>query len=75
MGGLTGFASGLMNNKAVYIPIPKLVSTSPRSMDPFGTTWEQILAMTGQPNTSEIRLNGETKAEMEEPRMAEPSLH
>ena len=79
MAGLTGFASGLMNSHAVYIPIPKLVSTSPRSMDPFGTTWEQILAMTGQPNTSELQNKKESleqeEKELEEPVFAEPALH
>jgi len=63
MAGLTGFASGMMNNQPVYVPIPKLVSTSPRSMDPTGPTWEQILAMTGQPNTVEILLEDEGEEE------------
>ena len=33
----------------VYIPIPRLVATSPRVMDPNGRTWERIRAMTRQP--------------------------
>jgi 6-phosphofructokinase 1 len=52
MAGLTGFSVGVVNRSPVYIPIPQLVATSPRNMDPHGTTWERILAMTGQPNTA-----------------------
>lgn len=50
MAGLTGFSVGLMNNKAVYLPIPQLVSTSPRTLNPYGHTWARLVAMTGQPN-------------------------
>ena len=50
MAGYTGFSVGLVNNEPVYIPIPQLVATSPRSMDPNGTVWSRIRAMTGQPN-------------------------
>ena len=35
----------------VYLPIPELVSTSPRMMNPKGRTWERVLSMTRQPNT------------------------
>lgn len=49
MAGYTAFTTGLVNNRVVYIPIPRLVATSPRVMDPMGRTWERILAMTGQP--------------------------
>jgi len=52
MAGKTGFSVGLVNRNAVYLPIPQLVAASPRSMDPHGKTWEQILTMTGQPNTA-----------------------
>jgi 6-phosphofructokinase 1 len=55
MAGLTGFSSGLVGNSAVYLPIPQLVSESPRQMNPYGRTWERILAMTGQPNTVKKR--------------------
>uniref|UniRef100_A0A6T9Y745 Phosphofructokinase domain-containing protein n=1 Tax=Asterionellopsis glacialis TaxID=33640 RepID=A0A6T9Y745_9STRA len=55
MAGITGFSTGLVGNCAVYLPIPQLVSTSPRSMSPYGRTWERILAMTGQPNTAPKR--------------------
>lgn len=51
MAGYTAFSVGLVNNRVVYIPIPRLVATSPRVMDPRGRTWERVLAMTRQPNT------------------------
>lgn len=51
MAGYTGFSVGLVNNQIVYIPIPQLVAGSPRQMNPYGTTWERVLAMTGQPNS------------------------
>lgn len=51
MAGFTGFSVGLVNNRMVFIPIPQLVSTSPRTMSPRGRTWERILALTRQPNT------------------------
>ena len=50
MAGLTGFSTGLVNNKMVYLPIPQLVASSPRSMNAYGRTYERILTMTGQPN-------------------------
>ena len=49
--GYTAFSVGLLNNRVVYIPIPRLVATSPRIMDPYGRTWERVLAMTRQPQT------------------------
>lgn len=49
MAGNTAFTVGLVNNRVVYIPIPRLVATSPRVMDPLGRTWERVLASTGQP--------------------------
>lgn len=49
MAGYTAFSVGLVNNRVVYIPIPRLVATSPRVMDPQGRTWERVLASTGQP--------------------------
>lgn len=50
MAGYTGFTTGLVNNRLVYIPIPRIVATSPRVMDPVGRTWERVLSMTRQPN-------------------------
>jgi 6-phosphofructokinase 1 len=52
MAGFTGFTSGLVNNHMVMLPIPLVVATSPRQMNPNGKTWERIIAMTGQPNTA-----------------------
>jgi 6-phosphofructokinase 1 len=51
MAGFTGFSVGLCNNRMVFLPIPQLVATSPRSMNPKGRTWERVLALTRQPNT------------------------
>lgn len=50
--GYTAFSVGLVNNRVVYIPIPRLVATSPRVMDPYGRTWERVLAMTRQPQNT-----------------------
>jgi len=54
MAGYTGFSVGLCNNKMCFLPIPELVATSPRQMDPKGRTWERILAVTRQPNSREL---------------------
>lgn len=51
MAGYTAFSTGLINNRVVYIPIARLVHSSPRLMDPLGRTWERVIAMTRQPNT------------------------
>lgn len=51
MAGFTGFTVGLCNNRIVFLPIPEIVATSPRSMNPRGRTWERVLALTRQPNT------------------------
>ena len=48
MAGYTGFSVGLVNNRVVYIPIPRLVATSPRIMDPSGRTWERVRNVTRQ---------------------------
>lgn len=55
MAGYTGFSVGLVNNRDVYIPMEQIIRSSPRSMSPYGTTWERVLAMTGQPNTAPAR--------------------
>lgn len=71
--GLTGFSVGIINKYDVYLPIPQLVATSPRSMNPYGKTWERVLAMTGQPNTTpELE---EMQEEGEFPRLVEPTVH
>lgn len=54
MAGFTGFSVGLCNNRMVFLPIPQLVSTSPRTMNPRGRTWERVLALTRQPNTVQM---------------------
>ena len=54
MAGFTGFSVGLCNNKMVFLPIPKLVETSPRMMNPRGRTWERVLARTRQPDTNNM---------------------
>lgn len=51
MAGYTGFTVGLCNNRMCWLPIPEVVATSPRSMNPRGRTWERVLALTRQPNT------------------------
>lgn len=50
MAGWTGFSVARVNCRIVYIPIPQLVATSPRFMDPNGQIWQQILSTTGQPS-------------------------
>ena len=78
MAGMTGFSVGLVNNAIVYLPIPQLVATSPRSMSPFGTTWERILAMTGQPNSlpskKDVELIGEDERDVVDFERHEPTL-
>jgi 6-phosphofructokinase 1 len=59
MAGFTGFSVGLCNNRMVWLPIPELVATSPRSMNPRGRTWERVLALTRQPNTVQPLEKGE----------------
>lgn len=59
MAGFTGFSVGLCNNRMVFIPIPELVATSPRNMNPRGRTWERVLALTRQPNTVKPLEEGE----------------
>ena len=52
MAGYTGFSVGLVNNRMVYIPISRLVQTSPRMVNAAGRTWERLLSVTRQPNTA-----------------------
>lgn len=59
MAGYTGFSVGLCNNRMVWLPIPELVATSPRNMNPHGRTWERVLALTRQPNTVQPLKKGE----------------
>ena len=71
MAGYTGFSTGLVNNQLVYLPIPQLVASSPRTMNPNGNIWGRIVAMTGQPNTAAAA----TEEEVDELSLSEPSLH
>lgn len=79
MSGYTGFSVGLVNNQVVYIPIPQLVATSPRAMDPHGTIWERVLAMTGQPNAAVVpeKKSNESSITNDQsfPTLPEPSVH
>jgi 6-phosphofructokinase 1 len=59
MAGYTGFSTGLVNNQLVYLPIPQLVASSPRTMNPNGNIWGRIVAMTGQPNTAVVAKEDE----------------
>lgn len=52
MAGYTNFSTGLINNRVCYIPIPRIVATSPRGVDPRGRTWERVLSLTRQPQCS-----------------------
>ena len=70
MAGFTGFSVGLCNNRMVFLPIPELVATSPRNMNPHGRTWERVLALTRQPNTVEPKPEGEKT----DPNFSEPTL-
>lgn len=58
MAGFTGFSVGLCNDRMVLLPIPELVATSPRRMNPHGRTWERVLAVTRQPNTVKPKAAG-----------------
>ena len=52
MSGYTAFAAGIVNNRTCYIPIQELVENSPKCMNPRGRTWERVLCITRQPNTT-----------------------
>jgi len=54
MAGYTGFTVGLNGNRVVLLPIEAITLNSPRTMDPFGRTWERVLTMTRQPNTAHL---------------------
>ena len=71
MAGYTGFSTGLVNNQLVYLPIPQLVASSPRTMNPNGSTWGRIVAMTGQPNTAVVAMEEES----DELVLPEPTFH
>jgi hypothetical protein len=43
-------------------------------MNPYGTTWERVLAMTGQPNSTPT-VDQQVEEEAEFPKLAEPTVH
>ncbi len=45
-----------MNNRVVYIPIPRIVATSPRGVDAGGRTWERVVSLTRQPGVGAASL-------------------
>jgi len=59
MAGFTGFSVVSCSFHKMILPIPELVATSPRSMNPHGRTWERVLAVTRQPNTVQPQKPGE----------------
>ena len=71
MAGYTAFSTGLVNNQLVYLPIPQLVTRSPRTMNPNGSIWGRVVAMTGQPNEAVVP----TEAELEELSLPDPQFH
>ncbi len=77
MAGSTGFSVGMVNNRMVHIPIPLLVATSPRFLNPEGEIWEQVLAMTGQPTPPSTCacVTYYTKAKNRFPEVPEPCAH
>jgi 6-phosphofructokinase 1 len=50
MAGFTGFSTGLVNNRLVYIPISAITANSPRRMNARGRTYERLLQITRQPD-------------------------
>jgi 6-phosphofructokinase 1 len=78
MAGSTGFSVGMVNNRIVYIPIPLLVATSPRFLNPKGDIWERVLDMTGQPippsAANKVQSSEENSNNMF-PELPEPSAH
>mmetsp|Transcript_9633 Transcript_9633/g.13476 ORF Transcript_9633/g.13476 Transcript_9633/m.13476 type:complete len:276 (-) Transcript_9633:115-942(-) len=55
MAGYTEFTVGMMNSKAVLIPMSLIISTSPRQLNPYGRVLERVLSTTLQPNTLPYR--------------------
>jgi 6-phosphofructokinase 1 len=67
MAGWTGISVGRVNNRIVYIPIPQLVASSPRFMNPEGEIWQQILSTTGQPSPSPTTATATNQSTSEPP--------
>lgn len=49
MAGYSGFSLGLVSGRSVQQPIEVICRASPSYLNPKGSTWEHILAMTHQP--------------------------
>eukprot|EP00276_Gloeochaete_wittrockiana_P018121 CAMPEP_0184338138 /NCGR_PEP_ID=MMETSP1089-20130417/6667_1 /TAXON_ID=38269 ORGANISM="Gloeochaete wittrockiana, Strain SAG46.84" /NCGR_SAMPLE_ID=MMETSP1089 /ASSEMBLY_ACC=CAM_ASM_000445 /LENGTH=539 /DNA_ID=CAMNT_0026664451 /DNA_START=21 /DNA_END=1640 /DNA_ORIENTATION=- len=49
MAGYTGFSTGLVNSRVVYIPLKEIVSL-PSRVDPSGHMWQRLITSTGQPH-------------------------
>ena len=52
MAGFTGFSTGIVNNRVVYIPIPTIVANSPRRLRKRGRTLERLCSVTQQPDSN-----------------------
>eukprot|EP01048_Picozoa_sp_COSAG05_P004500 COSAG05_NODE_245_length_12989_cov_32.994725_1_plen_181_part_00 len=52
MAGYTGSSVGLVNNHIALIPMQALGEKSPRNLNPYGRTWERVMAITGQPRNT-----------------------
>ena len=57
--GYTGFCTGVVNNRTVYLPMDTLVKESPRMMRATGRTMERVLSLTGQPKVPIAAPEGE----------------
>jgi 6-phosphofructokinase 1 len=62
MAGYTGFLTGLVNNRVVYLPMAAVCANSPRAMNATGRTWERVIALTRQPNTVKAGGRGGDRA-------------
>mmetsp|Transcript_46560 Transcript_46560/g.76000 ORF Transcript_46560/g.76000 Transcript_46560/m.76000 type:complete len:445 (-) Transcript_46560:179-1513(-) len=49
MAGFTGFTTGMLSNRAVYLPFEDICG-SPQQVDPSGAMWQRLLIATGQPD-------------------------
>jgi len=53
MAGFTAFSVGMVTGRTVYMPMNVVCRASPSYLNPKGTTWERVLALTHQPNWGE----------------------
>ena len=54
--GFTGFSTGIVNNRVVYIPISTIVANSPRRIRKHGRTLERMYSVTQQPDADNLSL-------------------